>query len=229
MMGHITDTYHDIAGLGIEHLRNLYASSGLSIRPKTELNKIETMKALARTLGLDPDVILSKEALQRPHRTIIDGTYQTNDQALILSKEIKKSIIEELKNSRNSNLEHGSPGEIRTRVGGSKALYPCPLDDRAPETIHPTSRYKSPRYPQRPIPDSPHLRGANAVLPTRTILFGSSGLRPRNSASTLYPSRSPRCSTDRSVQRNYATAKPHAAAEPPPPCWQRCCSRRRTA
>ena len=34
----------------------------------------------------------------------------------------------------------GSPGEIRTRVGGSKALYPCPLDDRAPETIQPASR-----------------------------------------------------------------------------------------
>jgi hypothetical protein len=42
-------------------------------------------------------VILSKEALQKPHRTVIDGTYKTNDQTLILSKAIKNSIIEELK------------------------------------------------------------------------------------------------------------------------------------
>ena len=55
------------------------------------------MKALAKTLGLDPDVILSKEALQKPHRTIIDGTYPADDQTLILSKAIKKSIIEEIK------------------------------------------------------------------------------------------------------------------------------------
>ena len=51
-------------------------------------NKIETIKALAVTLGLDPDVILSKEALQKPHRTIIDGTYQTNDPTVILLKVI---------------------------------------------------------------------------------------------------------------------------------------------
>ena len=94
------------------------------------------MKALAISLGLDPDVILSKEALQKPHRTIIDGTYPTNDQTMILSKAIKKSIIKELKNSRNSYPENGSPGEIRTRVGGSKALYPCPLDDLAPTIPH---------------------------------------------------------------------------------------------
>jgi hypothetical protein len=69
------------------------------------------MKALAITLGLDPDVILSKEALQKPHRTIIDGTSQIDDQTLILSKAIKKSIIKELKTSRNSYPKHGSPGE----------------------------------------------------------------------------------------------------------------------
>ena len=124
MMGHITDTYHDIASLGIERLRNIYASSGLGIRPKTQLSKMEAMKALAITLGLDPNVILSKEALQKPHRTIIDGTYQTNDQTMILSKAIKKSIIGELKNSRNSYPEHGSPGEIRTLVEGSRGPHP---------------------------------------------------------------------------------------------------------
>lgn len=80
----------------IEHLRNIYATSGLSIRPRTELNKIETIKALAITFGLDPNVILSKEALQKPHRTIIDGTQQETDPAKILSKAIKEALIEEL-------------------------------------------------------------------------------------------------------------------------------------
>ena len=95
-MGHVTDTYHDMTNQ-IERLRNVYASSGLSIRPRTELNKIETIKALAVAFGLDPNVILSREALQMPYRTIIDGTYQETDPVKILSQAIKKTIIEELK------------------------------------------------------------------------------------------------------------------------------------
>jgi len=34
MMGHTVDTYHDIESLGIDKLRNIYASSGLCIRQK---------------------------------------------------------------------------------------------------------------------------------------------------------------------------------------------------
>ena len=33
MMGHTVDTYHDIQSKGIEFLRNVYASAGLSIKP----------------------------------------------------------------------------------------------------------------------------------------------------------------------------------------------------
>ena len=119
-MGHITDTYHDIAGLGIEYLRNIYASSGLSIRPKTKLYKIETVKALAIAFGLDPDVILSKEAMQKPHRTIIDGTYQSNDPTMILSKAIKNSIIDEI-------------NSVETRTGKMVARARFELPSGAPE------------------------------------------------------------------------------------------------
>ncbi len=61
MMGHVTDTYHDIESLGVDYLRDLYSKSGLSIRPKTKLSKIEMMKTFAESLGLDPGVVLSKE------------------------------------------------------------------------------------------------------------------------------------------------------------------------
>src|SRR3990170_3537933 len=40
MMGHTISTYNDIRMKGIEYLRNLYAASGLSVRPKTKLSKI---------------------------------------------------------------------------------------------------------------------------------------------------------------------------------------------
>jgi hypothetical protein len=39
MMGHTVRTYNDIRMKGIEYLSNLYASSGLSIRPKMKVSK----------------------------------------------------------------------------------------------------------------------------------------------------------------------------------------------
>jgi hypothetical protein len=72
MMGHTINTYHDIQMKGTEFLRNIYASSGLSIRPKTKVSKIEAVKEIIRAWGLDPDKILTREALTEPHRTIIN-------------------------------------------------------------------------------------------------------------------------------------------------------------
>ena len=46
MMGHTVDTYHDIQSIGIDKLRNVYASSGLSIRKKTQISKIDTLKEM---------------------------------------------------------------------------------------------------------------------------------------------------------------------------------------
>lgn len=44
MMGHTVDTYHDIESKGIEFLRNVYASAGLSTKPKVQTSKIEMVK-----------------------------------------------------------------------------------------------------------------------------------------------------------------------------------------
>jgi hypothetical protein len=45
MMGHTVSTYNDIKNNTPKH-RELYASSGLSIRPKTRQSKIEQLKLL---------------------------------------------------------------------------------------------------------------------------------------------------------------------------------------
>lgn len=96
MMGHTISTYNDVQMKGIAFLRNLYVSSGLSIRPKTTLSKIDRLKTFAESLGLNPDEVLSKDALIMPHRTVIDPEQRTIE---ILNKALKKEIIKELKTS----------------------------------------------------------------------------------------------------------------------------------
>jgi integrase len=96
MMGHTISTYNDVKMKGIDFLRNLYASSGLSIRPKTTLSKIEKLKTFAESLGLNPDEVLSKDALIMPHRTIVDPQQRTIE---VLNKALKQEIIKELKTS----------------------------------------------------------------------------------------------------------------------------------
>ena len=75
-----------------EKLRELYASSGLSIRPKTKQSNIEQLKLMIEAWGLDPNEVLSKEALTMPNRTVIDSE-QT--QIEILNKTLKQAIIKE--------------------------------------------------------------------------------------------------------------------------------------
>jgi hypothetical protein len=50
----------------VEFLRGIYASGGLSIRPKTRLGKLDMLKEFARLLGLNPEEIFVKEALSKP-------------------------------------------------------------------------------------------------------------------------------------------------------------------
>jgi len=136
MMGHTISTYHDIQMKGIEFLRGVYIASGLSIKPKTRLSKIDALKEIIRAWGLNPEEILTKQALTEPHRTVIDRAQAEQNQLTQLTAALKQQILKELdeKNSQkstNSRLEIGSPGEIRTLVSGSKARYACPLHHRA--------------------------------------------------------------------------------------------------
>jgi site-specific recombinase XerD len=98
MMGHVLSTYEDLQMKGIEFLRNIYAASGMSIRPKTKLSKIETLKEICRSWGLNPEQILTKEAMLQPHRTVISNSLADTDNNEIqtLSAALKDMMREEL-------------------------------------------------------------------------------------------------------------------------------------
>jgi integrase len=93
MMGHTISTYNDIRMKGVEFLRNFYASSGLSIRPKTRLSKVEQLKMFVESLGLNPNEVLSKDALVTPHRTVVDPEQRKIE---VLNQALKQAIIKEL-------------------------------------------------------------------------------------------------------------------------------------
>ena len=95
MMGKTIDTYEDVQSLGIETLRNLYSSAGLSIRPRTQLNRIEQLKEIIRAWGENPEEILTKDALVRGN---ITETYQqtANHQLSILAGQLKQLVKREV-------------------------------------------------------------------------------------------------------------------------------------
>jgi len=54
MIGHTISTYHDIKMKGVEFLPGIYIASGLSIKPKTRVSKIDALKEIIRALGNEP-------------------------------------------------------------------------------------------------------------------------------------------------------------------------------
>lgn len=95
MMGHTVDTYHDIQSVGIDKLRNVYQSSGLCIGKKTPLNKIETAKELLRALGLNPEQILTKDALSQGAVTTKNADDLQNYQFQLLSQTLRQLLHQE--------------------------------------------------------------------------------------------------------------------------------------
>jgi hypothetical protein len=63
MMGHTVDTYNDIQSIGIDKLRNIYATAGLSIKPKTQVSKVDALKEIIRAWGMNPEQLLTRDAL----------------------------------------------------------------------------------------------------------------------------------------------------------------------
>ena len=64
-MGHTIDTYHDIQNVGIDKLRNVYAATNLAIHPKTKVSQLETIKEMMRACGMNPEQMLTREALMQ--------------------------------------------------------------------------------------------------------------------------------------------------------------------
>jgi site-specific recombinase XerD len=92
MMGHTISTYHDIKMKGVEFLRNVYASSGLSIKPKTRVSKLEILKEFARLLGLNPEEVIVREALSKSWRTIMAPNEIAEEQIEILQERIRSLL-----------------------------------------------------------------------------------------------------------------------------------------
>jgi len=101
MMGHKVSTYHDIQMKGVEFLRNVYIASGLSIRPKTRLSKIEALKEIIRAWGMNPEEILTKEALSRPHRAYTQPQQREEEQVKAVRLALKEMMRKELLNARH--------------------------------------------------------------------------------------------------------------------------------
>jgi integrase len=97
MMGHTISTYHDIKMKGIEFLRSIYIASGLSIKPKTRVSKIDALKEIIRAWGMNPEEILARQALTEPHRTVIDRSQIEQSQIQQLSIALKQQLLKELK------------------------------------------------------------------------------------------------------------------------------------
>ena len=120
MMGHAVDTYHDIQSKGIEFLRNLYASSALSIRPQSRYTKIDMLKEMMRAWGLEPEKILTREALSEPHRAYA-GTKEREDEELrILSMALRENI----KNEVLANVNSQTQKQLTVRVVGPEGFEP---------------------------------------------------------------------------------------------------------
>ncbi len=94
MMGHKVDTYHDIQMKGPEFLRGIYSASGLGIRAKTQLSKIEMAKqVLAAVAGVRPEEIILKEAQAHPHRSYASPDTQAEVLMNAIREAVKKDLI----------------------------------------------------------------------------------------------------------------------------------------
>jgi len=104
MMGHTISAYHDIQMKGIEFLRGIYIASGLSVKPKTKMNKIEALKEIIRAWGLNPEEILTKQALTQPHRTVIDRNQIEQSQLHQLTIALKQQMLKEIRESQGEKV-----------------------------------------------------------------------------------------------------------------------------
>ncbi len=95
MMGHTVDTYHDIQSLGIDKLREAYVATGLAIRKKTHVSKIDALKEIIRAWGMNPEQVLARDALSEGAITHKNPEDLENHQLKVLSNQLKQLIREE--------------------------------------------------------------------------------------------------------------------------------------
>jgi endonuclease/exonuclease/phosphatase (EEP) superfamily protein YafD len=82
---------------GIECLRGIYMASNLSIRPKTRLSRIGALKEIIRAWGLNPEEVLTRDALTRPNRTVVDNSQIENQQPAQLATALRQQMLKEIR------------------------------------------------------------------------------------------------------------------------------------
>jgi len=78
--------------LGVERLRQIYARSGLSIKPKGTEDKLEMLKEFTRSLGLDPEKIIIRDAVSEPHRAMASRADDKRAQLAAVGEALKEWI-----------------------------------------------------------------------------------------------------------------------------------------
>ncbi|TMI20467.1 hypothetical protein E6H36_12910 [Candidatus Bathyarchaeota archaeon] len=67
----------------------------MSIKPKTRVSKIEMIKEIIRAQGINPEQILTRDALNQPATTYQDPTHAQEHQWLVLTKTLRELIHQE--------------------------------------------------------------------------------------------------------------------------------------
>jgi len=97
MMGHSISRYDDVESKGVEFLRNVYRTAGLTIAPRKKGWELEALKAFARGIGLDPEKVLTEAAFAEPHRAYATPedfeAAHTRTLSLAIKDLIKKEIV----------------------------------------------------------------------------------------------------------------------------------------
>jgi len=60
------------------------------------VSEIEMLKTVARSMGLDPETILTREALAEPHRIYTSTIDRENYEIELLGKELKEVLKKEI-------------------------------------------------------------------------------------------------------------------------------------
>jgi len=66
---------------------------GLSVKPKTKISKMGQLKLIIEAWGLNPNEILTKEALSSPHKRLVDSQ---DNEIQFLNQTLKQAIVKEL-------------------------------------------------------------------------------------------------------------------------------------
>jgi len=96
MMGHKVSTYHDVKMKGVEFLRNIYHAAGLSVRPRTRVSKMDALKEIIRAWGMNPEEILTRQALSSPNAAFVDSSVRENNQITALSIALRDQMKREI-------------------------------------------------------------------------------------------------------------------------------------